>query len=205
MGKKILLIAGNFSPELTGIGKYNGEMIDWLTNNGYECTVLATYPYYPQWNVQMEYKPYANWFRTEEKNTNQGKTVSITRCPHYIPTNPSSLKRLISDTSIFFSFGLAMLPLLFKRKHDFVISVAPPFTLGILAVLYKKIKGAKFLNHIQDLQIEAARDLNMIKSKSIINILLGMEKFILRQSDVISTISPGMIKKIDYLLKVEEV
>lgn len=195
MGKRILLIAGNFSPELTGIGKYNGEMVDWLINNGYECTVLATYPYYPQWNVQQEYKKNAKWFTTEIKNTNQGKKVNIIRCPHYIPANPSSLKRLISDSSIFITFGLAMLSLLFKRKHDFVISVAPPFTLGLLAVLYKKTKGAKFLNHIQDLQIEAARDLNMIKSRSIIHALFAIEKFILQHADIISTISVNMMMK----------
>ena len=49
MQKRILLIGYNFSPEPTGIGKYSGEMIQWLGNQGYDCTVLTAYPYYPYW------------------------------------------------------------------------------------------------------------------------------------------------------------
>jgi hypothetical protein len=30
---RILLLSLNYSPELTGIGKYNGEMSRWLVNN----------------------------------------------------------------------------------------------------------------------------------------------------------------------------
>ena len=47
--KKVLLISQNFTPEPTGIGKYNGEMMNWLAVNGYDCSVITTYPYYPQW------------------------------------------------------------------------------------------------------------------------------------------------------------
>lgn len=56
MKKQILLISGNYHPELTGIGKYNGEMINWLADNGFNCTVISTYPYYPQWQIQQAYK-----------------------------------------------------------------------------------------------------------------------------------------------------
>ena len=47
MSQRLLLITGNFFPELNGIGKYNGEMIRWLAEKGYECTVITSYPYYP--------------------------------------------------------------------------------------------------------------------------------------------------------------
>jgi colanic acid biosynthesis glycosyl transferase WcaI len=50
--KRILLISYNFSPEPTGIGKYNGEMIEWLVKKGYDCNVITAYPYYPYWKVQ---------------------------------------------------------------------------------------------------------------------------------------------------------
>ncbi|MBA4057684.1 MAG: colanic acid biosynthesis glycosyltransferase WcaI, partial [Marivirga sp.] len=39
-------------------------------------------------------------------------------------------------------------------------------------------------------------DLNMIKSKALINVLFKMEKFIFNQSEVVSSISEGMVKKI---------
>ena len=62
--------------------------------------------------------------------------------------------------------------------------------------MYKKISGAVFLYHIQDLQVDLARDLNMISSKKIINMLLSLESYILKQADRISTISEGMLKKV---------
>ena len=58
------------------------------------------------------------------------------------------------------------------------------------------MRGAKFFYHIQDLQIDAARDFNLIKSKVMINVLLNIEKYILKRADVVSSISMGMIKKI---------
>jgi len=48
---KILIHGINFSPELTGIGKYTGEMAEWLTLRGHELRVVTAPPYYPQWQV----------------------------------------------------------------------------------------------------------------------------------------------------------
>ena len=194
MKKTILLIGGNFSPELTGIGKYNGEMTDWLASNGYDCTVITTYPYYPQWKVQDPYTKHSYWYRKEKS---KGKNpYSIVRCPHYVPQNPTGLKRLISDFSIFFSTFFALFPLLFKKKYDFIITITPPFTLGLLGYLYQKIKGAKFIYHVQDLQVDAAKELRMIKSGALLSVLFGVEKFILRKADVVSSISSGMMQKL---------
>ena len=66
MSERILLIGGNFSPEPTGIGKYNGEMIEWLSKKGYTCTVVTTYPYYPQWKLQPPFKSHI-WYKKETR------------------------------------------------------------------------------------------------------------------------------------------
>jgi colanic acid biosynthesis glycosyl transferase WcaI len=63
-------------------------------------------------------------------------------------------------------------------------------------VLYKKMRRAKFLYHVQDLQIEAARDLQMIKSQRTIRNLFRLEKYVLRHADTVSSISDGMIERI---------
>lgn len=82
------------------------------------------------------------------------------------------------------------------KKFDIVITVVPPFHLGLLAVLYKKLRKAKFFYHIQDLQIEAARDLQMIKSDKVIKTLFNLERYIIERADTVSSISDGMIEKI---------
>jgi colanic acid biosynthesis glycosyl transferase WcaI len=195
--KKILLISYNFNPEPTGIGKYNGEMMAWLVKQGYDCTVITSYPYYPFWKVQEPY--YKNRFRyTKEENYDQesGGKLTTYRCPMYVPSKPSGLKRMILDFSFIVSALFKLLLLLPGKKFDFVITVAPSFEVGLLCVLYKKLRKSKLLYHIQDLQIEAARDLQMIKSERVINTLFSIEKYILNHSDVISSISDGMVSKI---------
>jgi colanic acid biosynthesis glycosyl transferase WcaI len=191
MSKRLLLIGGNFAPEPTGIGKYSGEMIQWLADNGYDCTVVTSYPYYPQWKVQAPYVKNRYWYKKEVK----GK-ITVYRCPQYTPAHPSGKKRIFMDTSFLLSALLKLIQVLTVRKFDVVMVVAPPFHLGLLGVLYKKIRGAKLVYHIQDLQIEAARDLGMIRSDTLIKYLFRLEKYILSKADIISSISEGMIRKI---------
>lgn len=44
---KILVYGINYSPELTGIGKYTGEMVAWMAREGHEVRVITAPPYYP--------------------------------------------------------------------------------------------------------------------------------------------------------------
>jgi colanic acid biosynthesis glycosyl transferase WcaI len=198
MSKRVLLIGGNFSPEPTGIGKYNGEMIKWLAAGGYDCTVITSYPYYPEWKVQPPYDKRKNWYKKEVIKTEEGKggTITVYRCPQYVPAKPSGKTRIMLDASFAMSAFFKILQLLPRKKFDVVVTVVPPFHLGVLAVLYKKFKGAKFMYHIQDMQIEAARDLNMISSPKLLNMLFKLERFIFKQADVVSSISDGMMRKI---------
>src|SRR5476651_446330 len=196
MRKRLLLISHNFSPEPTGIGKYNGDMFEWLINNGYDCTVVTTYPYYPYWKVQEPYKN--RWYKKEVKtDANTRAKLTVYRCPSYVPANPTGKKRMIQDFSYWTSmFWVVQKLVLFKKKHDYIITVAPPFHLGYLAWYYKKLKGGKLVYHIQDLQIEAAQELNILSSEKLFNMLYSAERSILRGSDFVSSISDGMIKKI---------
>lgn len=193
--KKILLIAGNYFPEPTGIGRYNAEMMDWLADNGFDCTVVSTYPYYPYWKIQEPYNKIKWSFRKEIKTTIHNNKIIVYRCPHYVPGNPTGKTRMLLDFSYFVSVILKLISLTGKR-YDYVINVTPPLPLGILAALYKKISGALFLYHIQDLQVDAAHDLNIISSKRFIKLLFKIESYILKKADRISTISEGMRKKI---------
>lgn len=192
--KKILLISYNFFPELTGIGKYNGEMIDWLLEQGHACSVVTTYPYYPDWKIQEKYRSKRFFFSTESTGGND--RLKVYRCPVFVPNNPSALKRILLELSFFITAFLRLISLLMVHRYDVVITVAPSFHVGLLGVICKKLRNAIFLYHIQDLQIEAARDLNMIKSKRIIRAMLFIEKKVLDNATLVSTISDQMVAKV---------
>ena len=196
MGKKILLIGYNYSPEPTGIGKYSGEMIVWLAKRGYECVVITSYPYYPFWKVQEPYYKDRYKYQTEVNNFESGGSIVVCRCPMYIPAKPSGLKRIFLDLSFLITAFFKVIQLCFSREISTVIAVAPSFQFGLLGVLYKKFKNSKFIYHIHDMQIEAARDLNIIKQPGLIKFLLKIEKYIFDKADVITTISEQMLIKI---------
>jgi colanic acid biosynthesis glycosyl transferase WcaI len=112
MKKKRFLIFGiNYHPELTGIGKYTSEMVNWLVSHDYYCTVVTSYPYYPYWKLQ---KPYKNLFFKKEV-FNDGK-LTVYRCPIYIPHKPSGFKRIIHDASFFLTSALVFISLYLKRS-----------------------------------------------------------------------------------------
>jgi colanic acid biosynthesis glycosyl transferase WcaI len=186
---KILLYSINHAPELTGIGKYNGELTEWLTEQGHEVKVVTSFPYYPNWKIQKPYK--GKWWKKEQRSERE----TVIRCPMYVPSHPSALKRILHEFSFLLSSTLVLLMSLFQ-KCDAVVCVVTPFHLGIPARLFSWLKGIPMVYHIQDLQVDAAADLNMIKNKSLLKLMKSQEKWILKNSDLISTISEGMIEKI---------
>lgn len=194
--KRVLLIGYNYAPEPTGIGKYSGEMMAWLAQNGYDCTVVTTYPYYPYWAVQAPYRKNRFWYQKETERPAPGTEIAVYRCPVYVPARPTGLKRILLDFSFLFSAFFKVVQLLPGPKFDYVVAVAPSFQFGLLGVLYKKIRGGRLVYHIQDLQIEAARDLQMIKSKKAIDLLFGLEQYIFNRSDLVTSVGEGMVAKI---------
>ncbi len=196
--RRVLLIGINFAPELTGIGKYTGEMADWLIDNGYECTAVTSFPYYPNWRVQA---PYSGRFYKKEVQKN-GK-LCVYRCPLYVPSVPSGVKRVLQEATFFLSSFFIIFCLLFKRGHQQIFCMAPPFHLGFLALFYRLFKGGKIIYHIQDLQIEAARDLKVLKTEKVFRLLFALETYILNRVNFVSTVSPGMLRLIEKKVKKE--
>ncbi len=197
MGKRILLIGYNFSPEPTGIGKYSGEMMEWLAKQGHDCLVVTTYPYYPYWKVQEPYYKKRFWYLKEVEHFEGAGKITTYRCPMYVPKEPSGKKRMLLDVSFMVSAFFQLIILLFKKRCHTVITVVPSFQFGLLGCFYSFFKKSKTVYHIQDLQIEAAQDLNMISSKKVIRMLYKVEQFIFKNTDIISSISEKMVFKIE--------
>jgi len=186
---RILIFGINYAPELTGIGKYTGEMGSWLAAQGHEVAVVTAKPYYPEWKIHGAYRG-KGWV------TEKIDGVTVYRVPLYVPREVTAKKRMLHEFSFLAGIFPRWLGLLFKTKYDVVINITPPFHLGFFAVYYAKLKGAKLITHIQDLQVDAAKELRMINNKRLLDMLFRGEKYVLDKSDRISSISLGMKRKI---------
>lgn len=184
---KILLYGINYSPELTGIGKYSGEMARWLAAQGHEVRVVTAPPYYPDWKVREDF---ANWrFRRSEEDG-----VSVIRCPLYVPAKPSALKRMLHLASFSLSSSLAVLAQL-RWQPELLILVVPTLFCAPQALLLAKLVGAKSVLHIQDYEVDALFGLGIAKGGALKRVAFAAERALLRAFDRVSTISSGMLQR----------
>ncbi|HBI11856.1 MAG TPA: colanic acid biosynthesis glycosyltransferase WcaI [Franconibacter pulveris] len=186
---KILVYGINYSPELTGIGKYTGEMVEWMAREGHEVRVITAPPYYPQWQVGENYSA---WRYRKEQGA-----ATVWRCPLYVPKQPSTLKRLIHLGSFAVS---SFFPLLAQRswKPDRIIGVVPTLFCTPGMRLLAKLSGAKTLLHIQDYEVDAMLGLGMAgkgNGGKIARLATRFERSGLHNVDNVSTISRSMMNK----------
>lgn len=185
---KLLIHGINFSPELTGIGKYSGEMAAWLAAQGVEVRVVTAPPYYPQWQVQPGYR--AGRYAVERSTC-----LKVIRCPLWVPRKVTGKKRLLHLTS----FALSSLPALLWEgigRPAVVMAVEPTFFGVPLALATARLYGAKAWLHVQDLEVDAAASLGILPAGRIMDAVLGAESWIMRRFDVVSTISEKMRQRI---------
>ena len=184
---RVLIYTLNYYPEKVGIGKYTGEMVEWLKKEGIQCTVVSAQPYFPIWKASS-YK----YFISEE----------VIRCPIWVPRQPNGVKRIIH----LLSFSLTSLPVLFylaKKNYDLVFTVVPTIFCIPSTLFFSKIfnkKSSTWL-HFQDLEIEAAFSLKLIKGRILKKILLKIESFLINKFNKVSSISNKMCEKISKKLK----
>lgn len=183
---KLILNSLNYSPELTGIGKYNGEMCPELVKRGVEVNAIVAPPYYPEWKVHSDYSKWQ--YKNEIDNG-----VKITRCPLYVPKNVSTLKRLIHLSSFAVTSGLALFSKAFA-KPDVIVLVQPTLFCAPITLLVAKITGAKSIMHVQDYEIDAMFGLGMMGDGKITKLVKGIESWLMKRFDAVSTISYSMIE-----------
>lgn len=184
---KILLYGINYSPELTGIGKYSGEMAAWLAAQGHEVRVVTAPPYYPDWKVWQG-------FSTWRFNKRQEAGVMVIRCPLYVPAKPTAIKRLLHLASFSLTSALALLAQL-RWKPELVILVVPTLFCAPQALAVAKLTGAKSVLHIQDYEVDALFGLSIAKGERLKRWAFAIERAVLRAFDRVSTISSGMLQR----------
>lgn len=186
---KILIYGINYAPELTGIGKYSGEMAEWLAAAGHEVRVVTAPPYHPNWRVFDGYKN--GWSRSGGIGE-----PTVYRCPLWVPSQPSGIKRVLHLAS----FALTSLPVMLRQVFwmpDAVFVIAPPFLCAPQAWLVARLCRARAWLHIQDFEVDVAFDLGMLRGRWLKRIALWLESFWLRRFDRVSAISENMLAKLD--------
>lgn len=181
---KILIHTANFAPEPVGIGKYSGEMAEWLAAEGHEVRVVAAPPYYPTWKLDENYR-WPPW----RHETWRG--IRVWRAPLWVPRKPGGLKRVLH----LFTFALSSMPMMLRQalwQPDVVLTVAPALVCAPVGWLTARLCGAQAWLHVQDFEVDVALQMGLLKGKLLGRTIRAAESVLLKRFDVVSTISERM-------------
>lgn len=185
---KILLYTANYAPELTGIGKYSGEMAEWLKRAGHDVRVVTGVPHYPEWKVADSHK--GSWFSRETLNG-----VDVWRAPMWVPSRLSGRTRILHLLSFAVSSLPAMAAGVFWRP-DLVLTVAPAVMCAPAGWMTARLCGGRAWLHVQDFEVDAAFRLGILKGDWRRTAAESAERWLLRRFDRVSTISQRMVERL---------
>lgn len=184
---RLLFIGLNYAPELVGIGPYTAGIAEALADQGHEVRVICGQPYYPEWKKRRGYK---GW------STGRENGVTVSRCPHFVPSDPTGPKRIFH----LLSFAMAaILPAIsqLRFRPDIVLAVVPTLAALPLAILLARLTGAKLWVHVQDFEAQAAEATGLLRREGLVARLAhSCEGWLLRRADMVSSISPQMCARL---------
>ena len=184
---RIHIIGINYSPEATGIAPFNTGRAEYLAAQGHDVTMCTALPYYPEWRVNPAYSRVAF---TRERRAG----VNILRCPLYVPSTVTPLKRVIHEATFILT---ALLRSIFCRRPDILVIVSPPIGLGIAAWFLGRIWWrVPVVLDVEDLQPDTALHLGMMKQGALIRLLYGVERCAYRHAALVSTLTDAMRARI---------
>jgi len=188
-GPRLLVVGLNHAPEEIGIGPFTAAMARGLAERGFAVSAVVGKPYYPQWRAWPGQPD--GWGTSVECG------VEVTRCPHYIPANPTGLRRIVHLASFALSALGPAVRTARRHRPDTVICVAPALLSVPVAWLAARTSGAKLWVHVQDFEVEAAMATGLVgKGGALARLARATESRILRLADRVSTISPQMCAKL---------
>ena len=188
--KRLLIYAHYYIPDVASTGQIVRELAEGMLDT-FDITVICVVPSYTG-KIEEKYKKQKYY----KENINGVDIVRI-RVPEFNKSNKKSrIKNIIS-------YFLGAISATFKvGKHDVVFSISqPPILGGLLGVIGKWIKHAKFVYNIQDFNPEQTMAVNYSKNKFILNAMMKLDKFSCKKSNLIITVGRDLVQTVNNRFK----
>jgi glycosyltransferase involved in cell wall biosynthesis len=185
---RLLVVPDKYAPDLCGGGAVYTDMCRGLASRGFDVTVRCPYPFYPEWTD----KSGKNGLRVE-RTVLDG--VKVERFGFFIPRNPTSIKqRLWLDLSLFLSLSRSLFA---RNGFDAVIAFCPHSGGLAFAALYTLLTGRPLWLNVQDIPADGASAGGMSKGGLLKQVLVQIQRLLLNQAEMWSSISPAMIARLE--------
>lgn len=180
---RVLIYSYNYYPEPIGIAPLMTELAEGLVRLGHEVRVVTGMPNYPQRQIYEGYRD--KFYCTETRNG-----VLIQRSFIWVKPKSSLLDRLLLDGSFVVS---SFFQALRGWRPDVILLTVPPLPVCLPAALLGMVYNCPIVLNVQDILPEAAVHVGLLRNKTMIRVLEGLEKFSYRTAHTISVIADGFV------------
>ena len=183
MKRKVLIYAHYYAPDVASTGQIVQDIAEGISNE-FDVTVICVVPSYTG-VIEDRYKTKNYYF--EELN---GVSIIRVRVPEF--SKSSKFSRI---KNILVYFIRALIASSKAGKQEYVLSISqPPILGGLLGVIGKKIKSAKYVYNIQDFNPEQVMAVGYSKNFFILKVAMLLDKFSCRKSDLIITVGRDLVE-----------
>ena len=192
--KNLLIYAHYYISDTASTGQILRELAEGMLDK-FNITIICVVPSYLG-TIEDKYK--IKKYYKEEIN---GVKILRIRVPEFSKTDKKSrVKNIVSY------FWGAMGATFKVGKMDYVFSISqPPILGGLLGVWGKWVKHAKYIYNIQDFNPEQVMAVGYTKSKLITDVMMWLDKFSCKQSDLVITVGRDLVKTLEERFKGKKV
>lgn len=185
--KTFIILTQYYPPETGAPQNRLHSLAKFLVRNGTSVKVVTALPNYPKNEIYPEYRNKYSVLETLDG-------VAVYRTWIFVSRSRSVMARLLN----YFSFVItSFFRLLFLPRPDYLICESPPLFLGFTAVIISWLKGSRLVFNVSDLWPESAEKLQIISSKSLISLAYTLEKWVYKNSYLISGQTKGIVASIE--------
>lgn len=185
---KVLIVTQYFWPENFRIN----DLAEGLMERGHQVTVLTGIPNYPD----GQFFPGYGLFRKVREDFHGARVIRVP----LVPRGKGGGIRLVLNYLSFALSASILAPFFCRGDFDFVFVFEPsPITVGLPALVLKKLKFIPILFWVQDLWPESLSATGAVRSKWILNAVARMVRFIYGGCDRILVTSQAYIPAIQSL------
>lgn len=181
--KNLLIYAHYYYPDVASTGQILTELAEGLKDS-FHITVICTVPSYTG-KISKYYKKHKYY----HENIN-GVNVLRIRVPEFRKSFAPS--RIYNIASYFLSAVAATFRI---ENQDYIFSISqPPVLGGLLGVIGKKIKKAKYIYNIQDFNPEQVEAVKFTGNRFVLDMMMALDKYSCKKADKVIVVGRDMIE-----------
>lgn len=186
---RVLVVTQYFPPETGGPQNRLASLVEGLSREGHDVTVLTAKPSYPRGVVFGGYRD--GWFVESEHDG-----VPVIHSWILPDEEKTTLRRILYylsfvGTSVLASFRA-------QGRADVVLASSPPLTVGLAGWIVSRLEGARFVFDVRDLWPDVAEAMEELPGGWLTRMARSVERFIYRRADGITAVTGGFCRDIEH-------